>query len=179
MPSARTLRQALGRGNQIVFGFSKVEKIGKAYARLNERMYGAGKKAEAVFERRDIEQLLALSGEPNTAAEMLFLSYQADLMSRFAEKCPYPEIAQELCDLAKNRGEATDSAVVQEGTDHYETAKAYCEEITSMLSSGLMRDSQPVREFCADKATILLASSALYRARLLSAYRQLSSGNEP
>ncbi len=153
-----------------MFGFGRSNKIKKVYYLINQSDIFSNIQAENVFPKKLIDDLFSLSNDVNTTVTIALLDHQAIFAQRFANEAPYKETVESFFEVAKEKELDAETIIKQEARDYIESAKLYGNRIADKLETGKIVANYEVREFCADKAELMLTSYMRYRINLISVY---------
>ncbi len=160
-----------------MFGFGKKARVEKVLTALEGYTRSFGKAPAAVFSVPDIEQLLKMTDDVDTAAAMLTIGHAAEFSKQFVDRTDYKVTARSLAEAAHQQGADPKGAIETEANGHYEAAKEFANEFARLLDEGRIVGTAQVRAFIAERATSHLAAWTLYRLRLQSAYEESLAPN--
>jgi NAD(P)-dependent dehydrogenase (short-subunit alcohol dehydrogenase family) len=153
-----------------VFGFRKNANVEKVLTALEGYTRSFGKAPATVFSVPEIEQFLKMTADVDTTAAMLTIGHAASFSKQFVDRTDYKATVRDLTEVALRQGTDVRVVIETEVNGHYEAAKAFANEFVRLLDEGKIVGTAQVRAFIAERATSHVASWALYRLNLRSAY---------
>jgi hypothetical protein len=155
---------------------NKDTEINDVYRLINKALVEEGvakKKAEHLYQSGDLKELLKIGRDSITTAELALLWRQSVFAERALEHSPFEEIVQEYVELADQKGIPPEEIIEQECQANIEAAKGYANRVSKLLDSATIKNDEPVRNFCAEHATSMLASWQRYRLEMISTLKQM------
>ena len=155
-----------------MFGFGK-DKVDKVFDELNKTQFFQTRPAQNIFRRQDIKNIYDLSADLKTTVCLTLLLHQASFAKRMETETNKTDIAGDYFDLAARQNRDAEEVMEEDLREQVESAKGYCDDITSLLEDGEIRRNRDVGEFCDKYCTQLLTSWMMYRLEVRAAFHSI------